>query len=104
MLSPPEELLQRDPIGLFAGCLGVAVQPGLQFGDEKVVCRVQSQPHRETQSGPGSESAIAGIASNAGARKGIDQSPRTDDPDFTMAGVGDVETTAINGNACRLAQ
>ena len=42
MLSPPEELLQRDPIGLFAGCLGVAVQPGLQFGDEKVVCHCRS--------------------------------------------------------------
>ena len=38
MLSPPEELPQRNLPGLFAGRLGVAVQPGLQFGDVKFVC------------------------------------------------------------------
>ena len=38
MLCPPEQLPQRDLLGLFAGRLGVAVQPGLQFGDGQFVC------------------------------------------------------------------
>ena len=37
MLSPPEELPQHDLLGLFARRLGAAVQPGLQFGDGKLL-------------------------------------------------------------------
>ena len=38
MLYPREELPQRDLLGLFAGRVGVAVRPGLQFGEGKSVC------------------------------------------------------------------